>query len=92
MTVSPVCRAACLLLLFMRVEQTWADERRAPPPKFADKDLNAAFFEDLSEAFRGQRPTLSSVRRSTAAAVASAASADTRRHRPKVLPPTAGRR
>ncbi len=73
MNLSPTFRLLGLLLLAAMIPHTWADERRAPAPEYSDQDLNGVFFEDLSKAFRGQRPTLSDVRRSAAATLAVAA-------------------
>lgn len=44
------------------VSEARADERRAPAPKFQKDQLKGIFFEDLSEAFRGERPSLASIR------------------------------
>ena len=44
-----------------------AEERRAPAPKFTGQQTSGIFFENLSDAFGGQRPSLSSVRKSAAA-------------------------
>ena len=61
-------RGVCLSVLLLAIPLTWADERRAPAPKYTDKDVNGVFFEDLSKAFRGAKPTLSTVRDKSAAA------------------------
>jgi hypothetical protein len=45
-----------------------ADERRAPVPKVDPDRMKDIFFVDINDAFRGDTPTLSSVRASTAAA------------------------
>ncbi|MDG2224226.1 MAG: hypothetical protein P8L85_22785 [Rubripirellula sp.] len=45
-----------------------ADERRAPRPQFSEGQLRGIFFEKLDDAFRGQRPSLSSIRKSVQAA------------------------
>ncbi|TWT98449.1 cytochrome c [Stieleria varia] len=44
-----------------------ADEKRAAPPQFSDKDLETVFFDKLTDAFRGERPSLSKVRKAAAA-------------------------
>ena len=41
-----------------------AQERRAPPPTFSSDQLQGIFFDKLSDAIRGQRPSLSSLRNS----------------------------
>ncbi|MCG8648563.1 MAG: cytochrome c [Pirellulales bacterium] len=72
MTFSPLFRLACLSALVVVIPHAWADERRAPAPKFSEKELDGVFFEDLSRAFRGDRPTLSAIRKSSQSVVASA--------------------
>lgn len=52
-----------------------ADERRAPVPKVDADKMKDIFFVDINDAFRGDAPTLSSVRASTAAAAAAATAA-----------------
>lgn len=47
-----------------------ADERRAPVPEFTPQQTRGVFFENLDAAFRGTRPTVSSVRQSVQAAAA----------------------
>lgn len=54
-----------------------ADERRAPAPKFSPSQTRGVFFNDLNEAFRGARPTLSSIQQSSNAASITAATANT---------------
>ena len=49
-----------------------ADERRAPVPKVDPDKMKDIFFVDINDAFRGEAPTLSSVRASTTAAAAAA--------------------
>ena len=39
-----------------------ADERRAPAPKTDPEKMKSIFFTDINDAFRGEAPTLSSVR------------------------------
>ena len=43
--------------------------QRARPPQFAPGDTSRIFFDDLSEAFRGPRPSLAEVRRAAQEAV-----------------------
>ncbi|TWU57750.1 cytochrome c [Rubripirellula reticaptiva] len=50
----------------------WGDdnprgERRAPAPKVSTEQLRGIFFDDLDEAIRGQRPSLSSLRKASEA-------------------------
>lgn len=52
-----------LLLVIAAAPLALADERRAKPPTFDRSQTRGVFFEELSEAFRGERPTLSSLRR-----------------------------
>lgn len=47
------------------------DERRAPKPKVDPEKMKGIFFADINDAFRGDAPTIGSVR-ATAAAVAAA--------------------
>ena len=65
--------SALVVAIVAAIPHVQADERRAPPPKFSDSQLRGVFFDNLDEAFRGTRPTLSSVRKSSNAAVAAAA-------------------
>ncbi|MAI74217.1 MAG: hypothetical protein CMM01_25435 [Rhodopirellula sp.] len=51
-----------------------ADERRAPAPKVDPDKLKNIFFTDINDAFRGQAPTIASVR-ATAAPAAPASTA-----------------
>lgn len=50
-----------------------ADERRAPVPKVDPEKMKEIFFVDINDAFRGEAPTLSSVRASTATSATAAA-------------------
>jgi hypothetical protein len=50
-----------------------ADQRRAPVPKVDPDKMKDIFFVDINDAFRGEAPTLSSVRASKAAAATAAA-------------------
>ena len=45
-----------------------AQERRAPAPQFNEEQLKGIFFDKLSDAIRGERPSLSSLRNAKAAA------------------------
>lgn len=72
MHTSPLFRMAVVAIALVVIPHGWAEERRAPAPTFSAKDLDGVFFEDISAAFRGQRPTLSAVRRSANAAVVAA--------------------
>lgn len=47
---------------------TTAQERRSPAPTFQDDQIRGIFFDKLSDAIRGDRPKLSSLRVKTAAA------------------------
>ena len=67
-------RVTCTLALLLATTRGWSDEKRAPAPKYSDKDTESIFFEDLSDAFRGPRPTLAAIRASAKAVVAAAAS------------------
>ena len=53
----------------------FADENRAPAPKYSAEDTRGVFFDDLDSAFRGPRPTTATIRQSAAAAAAAAAAA-----------------
>jgi cytochrome c556 len=77
--MSTTARNLTLLVvaLIAMVPHLRADERRAPAPKFSAGQTRGVFFNDLNEAFRGPRPTLSSIRKSSDAAAASTATADT---------------
>ena len=48
----------------------FADERRAPAPKFSKADTEGIFYENLTDAIRGQRPSLSALRGASAVQVA----------------------
>ena len=65
-----------MVALITMVPHLRADERRAPAPKFSAGQTRGVFFNDLNEAFRGARPSLSSIRKSSNAAVTSAATAN----------------
>jgi len=51
-----------------------ADERRAPAPQVDPDEMRGIFFADINDAFRGEKPTLSSLRSTTMAAAAQATS------------------
>ena len=62
---------ACWCILFTTI-LCWnlsatAQDQRAKPPEFNDAVVSRVFFSDLSKAFRGGRPTLSSLRKAEAA-------------------------
>jgi cytochrome c556 len=63
-----------------------AQERRSPPPKFSPDQLQGIFFDKLSDAIRGQRPTLWSLRNanSPATGTTTANSGDSNRDQPSV--------
>lgn len=61
-------RLFCLALVAAAFTHVVADERRAPAPKFDNKDLDSIFFGEISDAFRGTRPSLSAIRKSAAVA------------------------
>ena len=52
-----------------------ATERRAAPPKFSNGQNNNIFFPKLSDGIRGQRPSISSIRKAGSAAAATTKSA-----------------
>jgi len=52
----------------LTVQSCPADEPRAKPPTFSAADTEGIFYGQLSEAFRGQRPTLAGIRQSNQAA------------------------
>jgi hypothetical protein len=60
-------RIPLLSLVVLFAAPVMADERRAPRPKYSDSQLRGVFFENFDDAFRGQRPSLSSVRQSSQA-------------------------
>ncbi len=68
-------RSIALLLVTFSIAQ--ADERRAPAPTYSPDQLRGVFFDDIGEAIRGDRPSLSSLRKSaTAESVAESKPAD----------------
>lgn len=50
--------------ILLCVAMVLADEKRAPAPRFSSDQTGQIFFDKLSDAFSGDRPTLSSVRKS----------------------------
>jgi cytochrome c556 len=62
---------ATLLLLLLVIGNAQAQERRAPPPEFSKERLEGIFFDKIDDAFPTERPTLSKLRSSSAAAPAS---------------------
>ncbi len=77
MTKTPLHISLLLFVLIASVPPLRADERRAPAPKFSPNQTRGIFFDDLNQAFRGARPTLSSVRKSSDAAATAATAANT---------------
>ena len=66
------CVSAVILSVIGHVD---ADDRRAKPPKFTERDTQQVFFPKLSDAIRGERPTLADLqKKSGASAQAVAAS------------------
>ena len=59
--------AAVLLIGLISLPLAGADDRRARPPEFDESRANAVFFEQLSDALRGERPSLASIRQSSQA-------------------------
>lgn len=59
-------RSTIFVLLSLACVSALAQERRAPRPTFSQERMRGIFFEKLSDAFRGPRPTLQSVRKSAA--------------------------
>ena len=47
-----------------------ADERRAKPPKFTDSDTRQVFFPKLSDAIKGERPSLADLQKKAQASAA----------------------
>ena len=80
-SIDPVIAGFCLGLIVLpwATLQVLADERRAPAPKVSDSDgqIKSIFFEKLDDAFQGDRPTLSSIRTSSKAAMVASAAATT---------------
>jgi hypothetical protein len=75
MRMKPLLTSILIVSLVAMVPHLRADERRAPAPNYSPDQLRGVFFSDLSEALRGQRPSLASVRKSAqAAAVAKSTS------------------
>ncbi|MCC9641004.1 cytochrome c [Rhodopirellula sp. JC740] len=54
--------ACALLTLFVGSSVTVAQEQRARPPQFDTDEVSRVFFANPSDAFRGERPSLSSLR------------------------------
>ncbi len=68
MSKSQALQSTLLIALIASVPHLQADERRAPAPTFSADQLRGVFFENLDDAFRGPRPSLSSVRQSATVA------------------------
>lgn len=73
MTINGFWRGLALLGIVVALPFAGADERRAPVPKVDEDKLREIFFPDLKDAFRGDAPTLASVRATKAAPAAAAA-------------------
>ncbi len=71
-------RLSITVAFYLIVVSVSADERRAPPPKISADQTRGVFFDDLSEAIRGERPSLAVLRgsKSTEAAASAMASPD----------------
>ncbi|SMP39433.1 Cytochrome c556 [Neorhodopirellula lusitana] len=64
-----VLRFAIVVVLGLTCQgSVWAQRQRAEPPVFNEGAVSRVFFPDLSKAFRGERPTLSSLRKAGAEA------------------------
>ncbi|QDT59636.1 hypothetical protein SV7mr_21450 [Stieleria bergensis] len=68
-----VAVAACFLVATACWLVVAADEKRAAKPAFNQSTTKAIFFDSVSSAIRGQRPTIDTLRQQTAAAAAPAA-------------------
>lgn len=64
---------ALLWLAIGSFPQILADERRASAPTFTPNQTRGVFFDDLSQAFRGSRPTVSGIRKTAKTAIAASA-------------------
>ena len=60
------------LLAAINVRTVSAQDRRAPVPDVSPEQLRGIFFENFSEAFKGERPTLSSIRTASKSAATTA--------------------
>ena len=72
LTRAPLAMIGVLSLIVAAAPLVLADQRRAEPPTFDASDTRGVFFENLSEAFRGERPTVRSLRREAEAVAARA--------------------
>ncbi len=68
---------AVVVTLLLAIPHALADEPRAPAPTFSSDDTRGVFFENVADAFRGGRPSLSAIRKSADAAVATATASST---------------
>ena len=76
--ISSKCILSALVAVIVTIPHVAADERRAPAPKFSNADTRGVFFENLADAFRGSRPSLSAIRQSANAAAELAANPPTK--------------
>lgn len=74
---SPRLFAVLMVVCIASIPHLLGDERRAPAPNYSQSQLRGVFFDNLDDAFRGSRPSLSSVRKSTAVVAAAASSPKT---------------
>ena len=65
-------RWTAVLLIIGAFPYAVADERRAAPPKFSESDTRGVFFPKLSDAIRGERPSLANLRKAGPAATQAA--------------------
>ena len=71
MKTNPVTTSViATLMTLLTVALVRADEHRAPPPKFSDREIEEAFFPSLEEALGGAEPDLASLRKMMKAATA----------------------
>ncbi|MEM6469970.1 MAG: cytochrome c [Planctomycetota bacterium] len=72
-------RTTLIALVLMVAVVGFADEKRAPAPTFDKSTTDGVFFNDLSEAFRGKRPSLQSLRQTKRMAAAPALGLESKR-------------
>jgi hypothetical protein len=63
-TISGKLMLSAVVAIIVAIPHAVGEERRAPAPKFSSDDTRGVFFENLAEAFRDSRPTLSAIRAS----------------------------
>jgi hypothetical protein len=56
------CLIGATAVFLLIVVRAWSADRRAPPPKFAPKQFEGVFFEDVSQAIQGARPSIKELR------------------------------